>query len=433
MFSMEAKPLRSAPVLLDSSSVPVRLPTIQEHWDCHQCAQCCYGTEIVLDEEDVAKLRSQHWEQHPEYRGIRIMERVGLRRRRYRLAHRKDGTCVFLLPDGLCRIHRDFGPQAKPKLCQAFPFQTVPAPDGVLLVVRRSCPSAAAGRGRPVGLDRSDVQEALRVRPPSEPLRLPPEVVEGHRLGWPETLRITDWVDRFFQDANYPLVRRVVHVAIFTDFLAQCRPARLHRTELAELLDLLAQQAVREAGQYFQQRRAPDRSAQMLFRRIAADYVRLHPRVRLQRCWRHRWWWIRTAWLLGRGRGQLPPLDDQWPGAAMEALDRPLGALSPEMLRPLEKYFAAAACGRTYSFLTRPDWPLVETIRALVIGYPVGMWLVRFSAPDRPPTGQDVLEAVVSLDRGERLPALAGSAHRQRVRLLARLGEIPRLAAWYAR
>ena len=311
-----------APSALARPVVPVRLPSIEEHWDCHQCAQCCYGTEILLDEEDLAKLQSQRWDLHPDYRGVRVIQRAGLFRRSVRLAHRPDGTCVFLLPDGLCRIHRDFGLQAKPKLCQAFPFQTVPDPGGALLVVRRSCPSAAAGRGQPVRLDRSDVQEALRARPPLEPIRQPPEVVKGHRLGWSETLRITDWVERFLRDQNYPLVRRVVHTAIFTELLAGCRPARLNRSELGELLDLLAQQAVREAGQYFQQRRPPDRSAQMLFRRIAADYVRLHPRIRLRRCWPHRWWWIKTAWRLGRGRGQLPPLPDQWPGTAMETLDR---------------------------------------------------------------------------------------------------------------
>ncbi|MCS7305792.1 MAG: YkgJ family cysteine cluster protein [Thermoguttaceae bacterium] len=418
---------------LEQAPVPVRLPTLEEHWDCHQCAWCCYGTEILLDEEDLAKLQSQHWDQQPEYQGVRLIRRAGLLGQRYRLAHRKDGTCVFLLTDGLCRIHRDFGLEAKPKLCQAFPFQPVPAPDGSLLVVRRSCPSAAAGLGRPVDLQRPDVQQALRAKPPGEPIRQPPEIVPGHRLRWPETLRITDWIERLFRDQTYPLVRRAVHVAIFTDLLAQCRPGRLTRSELAELVDLLAQQALQEAGQYFQQRRAPDRAAQMLFRRIVADYVRLHPRIRLRRCWQHRWWWIRTAWLLGRGHGQLPPLADQWPGAAMEALDRPLGPLSPEVLRPLEAYFEAAACCRAYSLLTRPGWPLVEAIRALVVGYPVGMWLVRFATPDRAPTGQDVIEAVVTLDRGERLAALAGSAHRQRLRLLGRLGQMPRLIAWYGR
>lgn len=117
----------------------------------------------------------------------------------------------------------------------------------------------------------------------------------------------------------------------------------------------------------------------------------------------------------------------------MEALDRPLGPLPLEILQPLEEYFAAAASTRAYSFLTRSPWPLVEAIRALVIGYPVGMWLVRFSAPDRHPSLQDVIEAVVTLDRGERLRALASRAHRERLRLLGRLGQMPRLIAWYGR
>lgn len=427
MHADSSEPNRSAPW------VRIRLPQRSEHWDCCQCAQCCYGTMIVLDQEDLAKLRSQQWDQHPEYRGIRVIERAGWWGGVYRLSHRRDGTCVFLLPDGLCRIHRDFGLEAKPKLCRAFPFQTVPEEGGALVVVRRSCPSAAAGLGRLVSFDREDVQAALHARPVQAALSQPPEIISGHRLGWSETLRVTDWVERLLSDRSYPLARRVVHVAIFTELLAACQPSRLKRAELAELLNLLHQQAICESGSWFQNRRSPERSGGMLFRRIAAEYVRLHPRVRLQRCWSHRWWWVQTAWVLGRGRGHLPPLPDQWPGAAIEALDRPLGPLPEEVLRPLEAYFEATASCRSYSFLTRPGWPVVEAIRALVMEYPVAMWLVRFSAPDRMPTVDDMIEAVVAVDRGERLPALSGPSHRQRLRLLARLGEIPRVAAWYAR
>ena len=93
-------------------------------------------------------MREQHWEQHPDFRGQKIVVRHGLWKPQYSLAKRKDGRCIFLEPDGLCRIHREFGLAAKPLICQMFPFQLVPLDDHAGLTLRRFCPSAAADQGR---------------------------------------------------------------------------------------------------------------------------------------------------------------------------------------------------------------------------------------------------------------------------------------------
>lgn len=99
-------------------SLPLRTPPIAENWDCHGCGICCRGAVVVLNEGDLERIRGQGWENDPDFRGKKILVRVGLLDRRYRLAQGKDGRCVFQDDDKLCRIHKRFGYEAKPHVCR---------------------------------------------------------------------------------------------------------------------------------------------------------------------------------------------------------------------------------------------------------------------------------------------------------------------------
>ena len=71
-------------------------------------------------------------------------------KKRYRLAHRADGACVFLNEQGLCRIHAKFGEAAKPLPCQVYPYALHPGGRKVAVSLRFSCPSVVANQGKPV-------------------------------------------------------------------------------------------------------------------------------------------------------------------------------------------------------------------------------------------------------------------------------------------
>ncbi len=408
------------------------LPVVQ-HWDCHNCAVCCVGTIVTLDEEDRERLRQQDWEAHPEYRGVKTVVRQGLFSRQYQLAWRRDGRCVFLLPDGLCRIHRDYGFAAKPKLCRVFPFQTVAQEGQARVLVRRSCPSAAAGKGRPVERGRDDLEEALRVRPPPKALAAPPEIVRGHRRSWKDTNRLTDAWERLLCDATYPLVRRVAHASCFCEMVAQCRPARLDGPQFAELLQMLEPSAVEEAATWFRRRRPPDRSTSMLLRRVLLEYARLHPKTQLGKSWATRWRLVRLAWAFGRGRGAIPSLGPELPPVPAEALDRALGPLPEEVLQPLVSYVETMAASRGYALAGRRGWPLVDSLRALVVAHPVAMWLARLAAPHAAPRPEHMIDAVIALDRGDRYAGLTSWQHRKRLALIGGLGGFARVITWYGR
>lgn len=414
-------------------TLSIRTLPIEERWDCHACGNCCRGTNVALSDQDVQRLREQGWHEHPDFRDLRIVERRGRVKKGHRLVHRPDGTCVFLTPEGRCRIHQDYGEPAKPLVCRTFPFQLVPLDDFACLTLRRYCPSAAADRGRKLKDYVSTVRKLAEQRPPQDETDGPPAVTRGHRRSWKDTLRITDAIERLMLDTRYPPVRRLVHGLQFCKLLDLCRLHKLSSERLEPLLGMLEVSAVEEAKGLFQGRRPPSRAAAGLFRQSAFEYVRLHPKFGAEQSWRERFRLMRTALAYARGKGRVPPIHPDFPETTFKALERPLGHLGAEVLAPLGAFFEAATASRHYALPARRKWAVVESFRALAMAFPVAMWLLRLGCGDRPPTVDDVIDVVGTIDRGLSFGSLVGRRHRTRVRVAARLGELTRLVVWYAR
>ena len=414
-------------------TLPIRIPPVVERWDCRGCGRCCRTVLVSLDEEDVARLRSQRWDQHPEFRGRPVMVRQSWWRKGYRLATTRQNQCVFLTAEKRCRIHELYGEAAKPLLCRLFPFQLAPLDGYANATLRRHCPSAAADLGRTMEEHLPAIRELAEKRPSDPRPPLPPPLTPGHRGSWSDFLRATDAIERLLLDQRYPLVRRIVHGLLFCDLLQRCRLSRLSSPDLDELLAMLETSAVEEAGDFFSQRRRPNRTGAVLFRQTALEYVRLHPSFVIEQSWRERWRMIVLAAAFARGRGRVPTIHPSFPQNTFEALDEPLGQVKQATLRPLEAYFEAAAASRQYAVLTHGDWPLVESFRALALCHAVALWLVRLSSGSRPPEAEDMLGAIAAIDRGQNYPVLCGRRHRRRVNSLRRLGQLVPLVAWYAR
>ena len=330
-------------------TLPLRTLPILEHWDCRQCGQCCRGLAVSLDREDVRRLREQGWARRPEFRHLRTLCRRGLWKPAYQLGKRLDGTCVFLSSDGLCRIHKEYGQQAKPRLCRAFPVQVVPLKDFAFVTLRRCCPAAAAGLGRPILLQRDEVRRMAELRR-ARPLELPPPVIPGHRRSWQDTLRVAETLERLVLDGRFPLVRRLVHGLGLCTTLLSCRLSQLDSQQLGELLDILQTSVVEESDVWFRRRRAPGRLGAILFSGIASDYLRVHPRMAHDGTWAGRFRLFRVIAAVGWRRKRIPPLGPGFSGAGREALDRPLGRLPGSVLDPLTAYFETAAASKQYAF-----------------------------------------------------------------------------------
>ena len=81
-----------------------------------------------------------------------------------------------------------------------------------------------------------------------------------------------------------------------------------------------------------------------------------------------------------------------------------------------------------YAIADRRDWTIVECIRALVVLYPVGLWMLRWAVGERAPTVDDMISIVVALDRTQGHAALSGGAHRWRLSMLGSQEELERVS-----
>ena len=414
-------------------ALPVRLLPISEHWDCHSCARCCRGSVIPLTEDDLAKIQSQGWNDHSEFRNTKIVVRASFGSRRKVLAKRSDGSCVFLMDDGRCRIHLEHGLEAKPGVCQAYPLQLVPHHHAAYLTLRRSCPSAAAGRGAKISLERDDIRRILQQRKKKAVPGAVPCLAGRRRLSWKDTDRVFGSLGRLMTAPGYPMVRRLVHALLLCDSLELCDLGCLDAREQGELLTMLEESAPEEASAFFRERRPPSRTEAGVVRQSVFQFLRLHPRVEVRERWRDRLAIAGAAFRFLRGRGNVPNLAGTGARATFESLESPLGPLDAEVQEPLDRFLETATVSARYCLLLPRRWGVVDGFRNLALAYVAGMWLMRLFAADAQPSREMMAEIVVALDRGQGFGALTDSRHRRRIRFLARPGQLPALAAWYAR
>lgn len=412
--------------------LPIKTLPILEQWDCHGCGICCQGASVRLNEDDLKRLREQKWEEHPEFRGKKIIVREFLDDR-YRLAHRKDGTCIFQDADKLCRIHREFGYDAKPHVCRMAPLQMIPLENFAYVTLRRYCPSAAADKGQPLKEQLDEYRRlALANDAVPEPTS-PPKLTRRYYRPWKEAMYVAESLNKLMLDERYPLVRRLVHGLEFCRLFDNCQLKKFEGPRLNELLAVLRTSAVETSGTLFEPRLPPSRSAARWFRQIALEYLRLHPDFLPETSWRERGRLIHAAFAYAWGRGRVPCFRMNFPPATFSELERQLGALPEEVMQPLTRYFERAVVSLRYAMFKGGRWSIVEGFQALTLGFPVALWMLRFACGLRAPEVQDVINLVMMLDRGETNASFLSFQHRWRTNSLMNNQQLARLVAWYAR
>jgi len=409
-------------------SLPIITLPMAERWDCHQCGACCRGSIVPLDEEDLRKLREQKWEKHPDFRGVAVTAALDGRQQ---LARRADGSCVFLMDDGLCRIHMDFGLEAKPLVCRMFPLQVVPHDKQAVLTLRRACPSAAADKGRQITEHLGQVRAYITEGRLTEHSPAVPVIKPGEEADWKRSRGLLEALRRVTCDERYPPIRRLVHGLELCRLIEAAQTQAMPLAKLNELLGVLEEHIAEEAAPHFAERERPSAGGRLLFRQIGLETVRLHPSSHVMPRWWTRfqlaWWAIKMV----AGRGRLPRVHPQFPRATFRQVEQPLGLLDAELYRPLARYFETSTASYQYALCERDGWSIIESYRQLAILYPLALWLLRWATAGRTPEVGDVYEIISTLDRAQGHAPLSGLKQRSRLSTLARLGDLPRLVIWY--
>lgn len=418
---------------------PVRqLPVIQ-NWSCHQCGNCCREYFVTVTAEEKDRIERQGWASRPEFIGQPIFVRVGrVWSNEFRLAHRADGACVFLDERGLCRIHGEFGEQAKPIVCQFYPYMLAPTDKDLRPSVRFSCPSVVRNLGRPVRDQAEEIRRYAKqlvpadARPPK-----PPPLRPGQSLEWDRLLEVVDALESIITGAASKLPGRLIQAISMARLLEQARVSHLKPADFRELLGILRSASADATDADAMDNTDCPNWAMVLFRLIVAQCARKDLSPDLRRGLRGRWGLFRSAVRFSRGRGDIPQLQPLFGRVSFATVENSFGQIPDAALGILERYYRVKLSG--IQFFGGPFYgvPLIEGFYNLALTYPVILWIARWLAATAGRTSlaaDDVVTALTVVDHQWGFTRALGFGYaRRRVRMLVNHGQIERLIARYSK
>jgi lysine-N-methylase len=413
------------------------LPVLQ-NWDCHGCGGCCYQYQAPVTEEEQRRIESQGWDKEPDLAGKRLFTAQGpWWARRSVLAHRPEGGCVFLSPEGRCRIHERFGPEVKPLACRLFPFVLVPVGNQWRVGLRFACPSAAANRGRPLTAHGPDLEQFARLLEQQEgPVVAalpPPPLQAGQYVAWPDLLRFVQAILALLQERNVSLERRWRKCLALAELCRQAQFDKLTGGRLTEFLNVVSDGMDGEVPAQPEAVPPPSWVGRALFRQSVAVYARKDQGQARGPA---------TRTLLGRlgsglhfafGWGIVPGVNAALrPGVTFAQMEAPAGRLPAEAQAMLERYYLLKVESLQFCGPTGFGLPFWDGLESLALTLPIILWLSRgLAAASRT---EAVTQAVSIVDDHFGFNrALRSWRHRLIRRLLASRGELSRLIAWYSR
>ena len=145
--------------------LPIYIPQLPgQKYSCHGCGSCCRDFTVQLTRADLQKLHEQGWKE-------RLGQEYVVKFRGHSWLKQKDnGACVFLGDNGLCKVHAEFGLEAKPLACQFFPFMLSPNVRDTHIGISFACGSVVASKGAQLESHRGDVRRMSELLPASAPM-----------------------------------------------------------------------------------------------------------------------------------------------------------------------------------------------------------------------------------------------------------------------
>jgi lysine-N-methylase len=408
-----------------------------QNWDCHQSGDCCKQYQVEVTAEERERIEAQGWADEADFRGVALFQAQGwLGGRQYYLNHRADGSCVFLSPEGRCRIHERFGAAAKPLPCRLFPFILVPAGDHYRVGIRFACPSAAENKGRALSAHSGELRDfaaQLELREGVAPPRTEPPRLQGRqRVDWPDLLRFVEAFTKLVRNPADRIERRLRKCLALANLCRQATFDVVTGPRLSEFLDLMSGGLEKEVPADPAALARPGWTGRLLFRQALALYTRQDRgpnrgpasfgRLRL----------FRAAWRYARGRGEVPRLHARSPQTTFERAEQPAGPLPPEAEALLERYYLIKVGSLQFCGVTNFHMPVWEGLESLLLTFPILMWLRR-GLSHLPPVPALTRALSIVDDNFGYHPVLGSTRLRWALRLLTRSGELERLIAWYSR
>lgn len=414
-------------------SLPILTLAVREQqYSCHGCGNCCRDFTVQLRPGDIEKLEAQGWEEtlgEPvtiEFRGTRY------------LRQRPDGACIFLQEDGLCRIHAEYGFEAKPIACQLFPFSLTPVEGQVAMGLNFACQSVLENKGAAL---KSHVPELKRMAgslPEVEPASRPPMLTRKLRAESKEVQALVGRIDRWLARTDLDLATRLDGLAFVVQSLAQAQLENVRGTRFRDLIDVLFEAMPEELE--FHPLETPTARQMKLLRQAAFARTEDPKLTGIEAAGRVRTVLsqLRRSGRFKKGRGAAPRIGEGWPedldlmhveAVGSATVEREAAAIEELMTR----YLRATVLGGRAWGAGFYGWPMVEGLQAMLLNVAVVGWLARLHAAGR---GRDEvdLEAVrAALSRVDRTSGraqwLGAPSERMRLKFLLMENGLRRLVS----
>ena len=212
--------------------LPIYIPKLQgQKYSCHGCGACCRDFTVQLTDTDLQKLHEQGWKERlgqeyvVQFRGHSWLKQTD------------DGACVFLGDNGLCKVHAEFGLEAKPLACQFFPFMLSPNVRDTYVGISFACGSVVASKGAELESHRGDVRRMSELLPASAPM---PVQLQGKMIASEtEIATIESALDSWLCKKNISPTVRYQGLAWLITSLLQANLKNVRGEKLRQLLSTL--------------------------------------------------------------------------------------------------------------------------------------------------------------------------------------------------
>lgn len=419
--------------------MPVRLPILElrvrdQRYSCHGCGNCCRDFTVQLREDDLRKLREQKWEE-------RLGEAVTVRYRGVEyLKQREDGSCMFLMENGLCRIHAEFRFEEKPIACQLFPFTLIPGERGAQMGINFACQSVLENKGAELRTHAHDLKRMQKSIPEAQRDAPPPLLKGTLRASKREAKALIERLDVWLRPDRLPLPTRLDGLAWLASMLDRAMLDDMRDKRFTELLDTLfaalpGELLIEELPPSTHRQRRLLRQA--VFARVEdpklgriAKYGRIRSALE-QFARSHRF---------SSGKGVAPHIGEEWPARIeLSDVEHVRGARTASQIHAINdlitRWLRASILGGRSWGPGYYGWPIVFGLRGLVLNAASVAWLARLHAAGHDRNAIEIEDVRAALGRVDRTAGRAKwigtRAEKLRVSYLAREDGLRRLLSCY--
>lgn len=419
-----------------SLQLPILTLAVREqHYSCHGCGNCCRDFTVQLRDEDVAKLEAQGWEQK-----LGQPVTVKFRGQTY-LRQRADGACIFLMENGLCRVHAEHGFAEKPIACQLFPFHLTPSSKhGLTMGINFACQSVLENKGADLRTHNNDLGRMGGLLAELHAPSAPPRLDDSLRASMREVESLTRHIDDWLRLTDLSLSIRLDGLAWIIGSLTRAKLQNVREEKFNDLLDVLFAALPDELEHYPIEAAAP-RQRRMLRQAVFArtEDPKLN-RIAAQGQIRLRLSQLMRSRRFKAGKGIAPKIGVDWPeNLRLETIEHIAPASDPQSSGEIDdlmtRYLRASILGGRGWGAGYYSWPMISGLQALVLNIAVIGWLSRLHAAGAQRQALDIVDVRAALGRVDRSAGrakwLGGTVEKLRLRYLNMDDGLRRVIAAY--